>query len=233
MRRLETRLVEDVRALRQGDPLGAILLVVPSRLLGARVRAGVAQVLGGVAGLHVLTLPELAERIATLPLALDGRRPLPAVADRLLVDRAIRAAVPPVGGYFSGVLRPELPGCRAPHAARREARQAGGGGPGGGVPGEREGGGARGVPPRARAGSRAPSLLRCVRPPRRSARLVTAEPRGSGRAPCSCSGSSSRTRSRLASSRRAPVGQTSIAIPPARRPRSAPRRRDRDRRSAG
>ena len=33
-----------------------------------------------------------------------GRQPLPAVADRLLVDRAIREAVPPAGGYFSGVL---------------------------------------------------------------------------------------------------------------------------------
>jgi ATP-dependent helicase/nuclease subunit B len=104
MRQLEARLVEDVRALRRKDPLGALLLVVPSRLLGERLRAGVARALGGVAGLHVLTLPELAERLAALPLALDGRRPLPAVADRLLVDRAIRAAVPPAGGYFSRVL---------------------------------------------------------------------------------------------------------------------------------
>ena len=90
--------------LRREDPLGALLLVVPSRLLGARLRAGVARALGGIAGLHVLTLPELAERIAALPLALEGRRPLPAVADRLLVDRALRAAVPAAGGYFSGVL---------------------------------------------------------------------------------------------------------------------------------
>jgi ATP-dependent helicase/DNAse subunit B len=104
VRRLEARLVEDVRALRQRDPLGALLLVVPSRLLGARLRAGLARALGGVAGLHVLTLPELAERIAALQLARAGRRPLPPVADRLLVDRAIRGAVPPAGGYFSGVL---------------------------------------------------------------------------------------------------------------------------------
>ena len=103
MRRLEARLVEDVRALRERDPRGAILLVVPSRLLGARLRAGVARALGGVAGLHVLTLPELAERLAALPLALGGRRPLPAVADRLMVDRAIRAAIPAAGGYFSQV----------------------------------------------------------------------------------------------------------------------------------
>ncbi|HEY7138959.1 MAG TPA: PD-(D/E)XK nuclease family protein [Methylomirabilota bacterium] len=104
MRRLEARLVDDVRALRRRDPRGALLLVVPSRLLGARLTAGLARALGGLAGVHALTLPELAERVALLPLALAGRRPLPAVADRLLVDRAIREAVPPADGYFSGVL---------------------------------------------------------------------------------------------------------------------------------
>jgi ATP-dependent helicase/nuclease subunit B len=104
MRRLEARLIDDVRALRQRDARSALLLVVPSRLLGARLRARLASALGGVAGLHVLTVPELAERIALLPLAVAGRQPLPPVADRLLVDRAIRAAVPPTGGYFSGVL---------------------------------------------------------------------------------------------------------------------------------
>jgi ATP-dependent helicase/DNAse subunit B len=65
--------------------------------------SGLARALGGVAGVHVVTLPELAERVALLPLALAGRQPLPAVADRLLVDRAIRGAVPPAGGYFSAV----------------------------------------------------------------------------------------------------------------------------------
>ena len=104
MRRLEARLIEDARALRARDPRGAVLMVVPSRLLGGRVRAGLARALGGVAGIHVMTLPDLAERIALVPLALEGRRPLPAVADRLLVDRAIQEAVPPEGGYFSGVL---------------------------------------------------------------------------------------------------------------------------------
>lgn len=105
MRRLEARLLEDVRALRREAPLDPLLLVVPSRLLGAHLRARVARALGGVAALDVLTLPELGERLAALPLALAGRRPLPPVADRFLVDRAIGAAVPATGGYFSGVVR--------------------------------------------------------------------------------------------------------------------------------
>jgi hypothetical protein len=89
MRRLEARLVEDVRALRGEDPLGAVLLVVPSRLLGERLRDGLARALGGVAGLHVLTLPDLAESVAALPLARYVLRPLPAVADRLLEYRSL------------------------------------------------------------------------------------------------------------------------------------------------
>jgi ATP-dependent helicase/nuclease subunit B len=104
MRRLEARLLADILELRQRDPLGALLLVVPSRLLGARLRVGLARALGGIAGVHVVTLPELAERVALLPLALAGQQVLPAVADRLLVDRAIRAAVPAEGGYFSEVI---------------------------------------------------------------------------------------------------------------------------------
>jgi len=104
MRRLEARLVADVRGLRKRDPRGALLLVVPSRLLGARLLSGLARALEGVAAIHVVTLPELAERVALLPLALEGRQPVPAVADRLLVDRAIRGAVSATGGYFSGVV---------------------------------------------------------------------------------------------------------------------------------
>ena len=70
MRRLEARLVEDVCALRQRDPRGALFLVVPSRLLGGRLRARLASALGGVAGLHVLTLPELEART---PVIIEAR----------------------------------------------------------------------------------------------------------------------------------------------------------------
>ena len=104
MRRLEARLVADVRGLRERNPHAALFLVVPSRLLGARLLSGLARALGGVSAIHVVTMPELAERVAFLPLVLEGRRALPAVADRFLIDRAIRGAVPATGGYFSGVV---------------------------------------------------------------------------------------------------------------------------------
>jgi ATP-dependent helicase/nuclease subunit B len=103
VRRLEAALVEEVRALRGADPLGPVLVVVPSRLLGAHLLGALVRALGGVAGLDVLTLPELAERIAGAPLGRAGRRPVPPAADRLLVAGAIRAAIPPAGGYFSAV----------------------------------------------------------------------------------------------------------------------------------
>src|SRR5262245_9991091 len=103
MRALEARLVEDVRRLRAGAPRAAVFLVVPSRLLGVHLRRRLASALGGVANLHVLTLPDLADRVAGVMLARAGRRPLPAVADRLVLERAIRESVPPVGGYFSAV----------------------------------------------------------------------------------------------------------------------------------
>ena len=187
MRRLEARLVEDVRRLRQQDPRGALLLVVPSRLLGARLRARLALALDGVAGIHVVTLPELAERVALLPLALAGRQPLPAVADRLLVDRAIREAVPPAGGYFSGVLAAR----NFPAAVLRtllDVKRAGLG-PAeleGGVPREREGPRARGLLPGARDGDHAARLLRRLGPAGRGRAPRPRRPRAArcGGGPC-------------------------------------------------
>jgi RecB family exonuclease len=103
VRALEAELIDEVRAHRARDPLGAILVVVPGRLLAVHLVRRLQAALGGLANVHVLTLPELAERAAGLALACDGRRPLPPVADRLVVREAIRLAVPAGGGYFSAV----------------------------------------------------------------------------------------------------------------------------------
>jgi RecB family exonuclease len=100
---LARAVVEAVRAARTRDPAGALLLVVPSRVLGRALRRDAALALGGVANVHVLTLPDLADRVAGLPLARAGRRPLPPLGDGLLVARGIREAVPAAGGYFSEV----------------------------------------------------------------------------------------------------------------------------------
>jgi hypothetical protein len=103
-------LVADLASWRARDARGALYLVTPSRLLGRSIVRRLARERGGAANLSCFTLPDLAERVAGLALALAGRRPLPPVADRLLVMRAIRDAVPATGGYFSRVAtRPNLP----------------------------------------------------------------------------------------------------------------------------
>jgi ATP-dependent helicase/DNAse subunit B len=103
-------LVADLASWRARDARGALYVVTPSRLLGRSIARQAARVRGGVANLHCVTLPDLAERVAGLSLALAGRRPLPPVADWLVVTRAIRQAVPATGGYFSRVAgRPNFP----------------------------------------------------------------------------------------------------------------------------
>ena len=148
MRRLEERLVEDVRRLRQQDPRGALLLVVPSRLLGAWLRARLARALDGVAGIHVVTLPELAERVALAAARARGTAAAPGGG-----RPAPRRPGDPRGGAAGGRLllrgarRAELPGGRAADPPRRQARRARARGARGGVSREREGPGARGVLP--------------------------------------------------------------------------------------
>jgi ATP-dependent helicase/DNAse subunit B len=103
MRDLERRLVEAIGRHRVADPRAPLVLLAPSRPLGVHLRRLVATTLGGIANLHVLTLPELARRLAGEALDQAGRRPLPPAGERLLVEGAIRAAVPGAGGYFSAV----------------------------------------------------------------------------------------------------------------------------------
>jgi ATP-dependent helicase/nuclease subunit B len=103
MRELEGQLIDAVSWHHAADPRAPLVLLAPSRSLGLHLRRRVARALGGVANLHVLTLPELARRVAGEALDQAGRRPLPPAGERLLVEGAIRAAVPESGGYFSAV----------------------------------------------------------------------------------------------------------------------------------
>jgi ATP-dependent helicase/nuclease subunit B len=103
MSELAQRVTDDLRALRARDPRGAVYLVVPSRGLGWHLRRRATVALGGVVNLHVLTLPDLADRIAGAALVEAGRRPLPPVAARVVVREALRRSIP-ADGYFAGVL---------------------------------------------------------------------------------------------------------------------------------
>jgi ATP-dependent helicase/nuclease subunit B len=68
-----------VAGRKQHDPLAPVTVLVPSNLAGVLVRRALAHGVGshdGVAGLSVLTLDRLAERIAAPALAGSGRRPV-------------------------------------------------------------------------------------------------------------------------------------------------------------
>jgi ATP-dependent helicase/nuclease subunit B len=67
-----------VTAVKRDDPLAAVTLLVPSQICGTAARRVLARGVGtrpGIAGLSVLTLGRLAERVATPALVAEGRRP--------------------------------------------------------------------------------------------------------------------------------------------------------------
>jgi ATP-dependent helicase/nuclease subunit B len=72
------RLAEAIAALKDGDPLAPVTVIVPSNVCGVVARRHLAGGVGGrqgVAGLGVLTIDRLAERIAAPALVGAGRRP--------------------------------------------------------------------------------------------------------------------------------------------------------------
>lgn len=83
---LEERFLAEVRALKQGDPLRPVDVLVGSNLLGVYLRRRAADALGGVANLRFLTFVDLArERVA----APDPRPPLPPLGEELVARRAL------------------------------------------------------------------------------------------------------------------------------------------------
>jgi len=96
---LEPRFLEEVRTLKDGDPLRPVDVLVGSNLLGVYLRRRAADVLGGIANLRFLTFLDLARERATEP---DPRPPLPPLGEALLARRALLET--PEGAVFE-VLR--------------------------------------------------------------------------------------------------------------------------------
>lgn len=83
---LEERFLEEVRSLKEGDPLRPVDVLVGSNLLGVYLRRRAAEALGGVANLRFLTFLDLARERVTAP---DPRPPLPPLGEELLARRAL------------------------------------------------------------------------------------------------------------------------------------------------
>jgi hypothetical protein len=96
---LEAAWLETLATIRRNDPLAAVWLLVPSRFLGLHL-ARVAARAGGVVNLHVLTFPDLADRV----LAGLGQPPrrLPSIGETLVLRQALRETGPD-DGYFAAV----------------------------------------------------------------------------------------------------------------------------------
>lgn len=84
---------------KQADPLAPVTVIVPTNLVGVLVRRALARGFGGIAGLDVLTVDRLAERIAAPALVGSGRRP----ATEPVVAAAWRRALAGEPGVFEPV----------------------------------------------------------------------------------------------------------------------------------
>ncbi|HQR66630.1 MAG TPA: hypothetical protein PLB02_04490, partial [Thermoanaerobaculia bacterium] len=96
---LEPAFVAAVRALKAADPLRPVEVLVGSNLLAVYLRRRVAEALGAVANLRLLTFLDLAREIVPDD---DARPPLPALGETLLAREALFAAAE---GEAFGALR--------------------------------------------------------------------------------------------------------------------------------
>lgn len=82
---------------------GRVWVLAPTNLLALHLRRQSARRAGGVAGVEFLTLKDAARRLALHSFALQGRRPLPAGAVELVLQRLLEG-VPP-GSYLAAFSR--------------------------------------------------------------------------------------------------------------------------------
>src|SRR3954466_8394761 len=116
---LEREFAAEVAELQRDDPLRPVVVLVGETLLRAYLRRRIAELSGPYLNVHILTPGELALRLGEIPLILDGKRPLPLLADRILAQEAALSE----STYFDAVAT--TPGFgRALHRALLELRRA-------------------------------------------------------------------------------------------------------------
>lgn len=117
---LERALARDLARAQADDPLAPLAVLIGGTLMRPYLQRRMAELCDGIVNVHFLTPAELALKLGERPLAAQGRRPLPPLADRVLL-RQIAAAQ---GGYFHPVRA--TPGFGdALHRLVRELRGAG------------------------------------------------------------------------------------------------------------
>jgi ATP-dependent helicase/nuclease subunit B len=101
---LERSLAASVRQAQAGAPLRPVHVLVGGTLMRPYLRRRLAEELGGVVGVHLLTPGELGLMLGERRLVDEGKRPLPFLAERVLASQAARDTP----GAFEPVA--ELPG---------------------------------------------------------------------------------------------------------------------------
>lgn len=94
-----TCLAEQIAALKDGDPLAPVTVVVRSNFISVSTRRALAARPGGIANVTFITLRRLAEQLGAARLAEVGRRPVSAA----LITAAIRAVLTEAPGVFTPV----------------------------------------------------------------------------------------------------------------------------------
>ncbi|HWH33793.1 MAG TPA: PD-(D/E)XK nuclease family protein [Acidimicrobiales bacterium] len=94
-----TLLAGQVAALKGGDPLAPVTVVVASNYAAVAARRALAERPGGIANVSLLTLHRLAERLGAPSLAAAGRRPVPVP----VIGAAVRSVLHDDPGLFASV----------------------------------------------------------------------------------------------------------------------------------
>ena len=82
-------LIDLVAGARDGDPLAPVTVVTPSATAGVTLRRRLAVDLGGLAAVHVQTLPQLVDRLGAAIAAADPRPALDPLVNRALLRRTV------------------------------------------------------------------------------------------------------------------------------------------------
>jgi RecB family exonuclease len=99
---LERELLEEVRSLKDADPLATVVIAVPTNILGLHLSRYIARELGGHAEIRTLTLLDLARRLGEGLASRGEGSALPPQADTLMLRQTIETCLDDPGRSYFG-----------------------------------------------------------------------------------------------------------------------------------